>query len=418
MGQFFSDKTEEAVKLIYTGYAKDDFNKAANLLTQASNEGDADAFYFLHRCLLGKEFVWEYANFEYNKDKSMEMLKRSIIQGSHLGALGALRLGELETMNPNANKKDEFNAVLKMAEAGEPFCQYLIGTVYYWEDIYEIEDHLPHPLFNPIAYEALAGNDDERIKKMNKIDSEVAQKAIYWYEKCAQSRYTWCLTNLVNIYENGRGGIPANKDKHEKLLKTFAAAGNPVFENLLAFWYYDRKQYKEALEYYKSSAEKGHLDSYHSIGAMYKNGEGVTEDGRTAFTFYLKAADGGVSYSMRTVGFWYFYGTNTEVDYARAFYYLERACSEGEKDAYNLLGLCFLKGLGTNIDYKQAKFYFENGNCTDMSLNGLGQIYADGLGVPEDIQKGISYFEQAGDEEAKGHIARFKKNIFGKWKRR
>jgi TPR repeat protein len=48
----------------------------------------------------------------------------------------------------------------------------------------------------------------------------------------------------------------------------------------------------------------------------------------------------------------------------------------------------------------------------------LGQIYAYGLGVKENIPKGIAYLQEVNDDEAKQHIANFRKGLFGSWKRR
>ena len=49
----------------------------------------------------------------------------------------------------------------------------------------------------------------------------------------------------------------------------------------------------------------------------------------------------------------------------------------------------------------------------------LGAIYGQGLGVPEDIKKGVEYLQKAGDnEEAKKELLKYKKTLFGKWVRR
>ena len=51
----------------------------------------------------------------------------------------------------------------------------------------------------------------------------------------------------------------------------------------------------------------------------------------------------------------------------------------------------------------------------------MGEIYDRGMGVPEDIEKAVSWYQKAseagcaGAKEALGH---FKKSIFGKWKRK
>ena len=49
----------------------------------------------------------------------------------------------------------------------------------------------------------------------------------------------------------------------------------------------------------------------------------------------------------------------------------------------------------------------------------LGVIYGQGLGVPEDIKKGVEYLQKAGDrQDAKEELKKYKKTLFGKWVRR
>ena len=46
-------------------------------------------------------------------------------------------------------------------------------------------------------------------------------------------------------------------------------------------------------------------------------------------------------------------------------------------------------------------------------------MYAEGIGVPEDIEKGVRYLQAAGDyEPAKVALKQYKKSIFGVWRRR
>ena len=58
-------------------------------------------------------------------------------------------------------------------------------------------------------------------------------------------------------------------------------------------------------------------------------------------------------------------------------------------------------------------------SSTDILNYGLGIIYAEGLGVEEDIKKGVGYLQKVKDDRrAKEALLRYKKNIFGKWVRR
>ena len=48
-----------------------------------------------------------------------------------------------------------------------------------------------------------------------------------------------------------------------------------------------------------------------------------------------------------------------------------------------------------------------------------GVIYAQGLGVPADIKKGVEYLQKAGNhKQAKEELGKYKKTLFGKWVRR
>ena len=49
----------------------------------------------------------------------------------------------------------------------------------------------------------------------------------------------------------------------------------------------------------------------------------------------------------------------------------------------------------------------------------LGDLYARGLGGPEDIPKGVEYLQKASEvPEAKEELRHYKKTLFGKWVRR
>ena len=49
----------------------------------------------------------------------------------------------------------------------------------------------------------------------------------------------------------------------------------------------------------------------------------------------------------------------------------------------------------------------------------LGKMYCNGLGVPENIAKGVEYLQKAGDYvEVKEELRHYKKTLFGKWVRR
>ena len=49
---------------------------------------------------------------------------------------------------------------------------------------------------------------------------------------------------------------------------------------------------------------------------------------------------------------------------------------------------------------------------------GLGMMYAEGIGVKEDIRRGVDLLKAAGEyPPAKEALKRYKKSLFGVWRR-
>ena len=50
---------------------------------------------------------------------------------------------------------------------------------------------------------------------------------------------------------------------------------------------------------------------------------------------------------------------------------------------------------------------------------GLGMMYAEGIGVREDIEKGVEYLKEAGNYgPAIEALKHYKKSLFGVWRRK
>lgn len=98
---------------------------------------------------------------------------------------------------------------------------------------------------------------------------------------------------------------------------------------------------------------------------------------------------------------------------------LAEASNAGDGDAAYVLSRC-LSGYGCQKDPARALQLFREVDYTSDLLNyGLGTIYTEGLGVPQDIKKGVEYFQKAKDyAPAQEALLQFKKTLFGKWGRR
>jgi len=57
--------------------------------------------------------------------------------------------------------------------------------------------------------------------------------------------------------------------------------------------YNDNKEYKQALKYFKKSADKGNPAAFLEIGSMYATEEGVEKDYKKALGLYMKSSEQG-----------------------------------------------------------------------------------------------------------------------------
>ena len=106
------------------------------------------------------------------------------------------------------------------------------------------------------------------------------------------------------------------------------------------------------------------------------------------------------------------------MDYARAVQWLERN-QEPEYALNDLLGICYLLGYGCRQDPARGKALLEKSEKSCYKSYGLGMMYAEGIGVREDIEKGVEYLKEAGNYgPAIEALKHYKKSLFGVWRRK
>lgn len=439
MGRFYSDTLEEGVRLIYFQADPALFPQGVKLVEQAVVAGEPDAYYYLARC-----YAWEDGNVEGDERKAKELYKKGIALGSDLCVLGADRMGALnEEMKAVMVRslRESYDAVLKMAEAGDPMAQYTVGLFYFWGDM----------LFR---FQKPSKEEFDRCEKEN------ALVALKWFCRSAEQG---CIPAFRNAFNGMRGGINSIPKDPKEALRWAESVKDKV--DMRDYYYsmvveYQRlKDYgnanrwcrigmeagdsscivslglvylegdkglpmdeKEALRLFGLAAENGNEYGYYNMGRCYYNGWGCAQDYRQAVEYFKKARDLGHTTADMFLSRCYYYGRGVQQDQLTAFR-LAKALRDKEQDyPREILGLCYLNGIGTMPDYALARSLFEQaGTGYYASCIGLGDIYSKGLGVEEDIQKAVSYYENAasrGNAEASERMKQFKKTIFGKWKRR
>ncbi len=101
--------------------------------------------------------------------------------------------------------------------------------------------------------------------------------------------------------------------------------------------YSERKNYKEAMRWYRIAAEKGHLESQNNVGMFYLTGMGVPKDVAEGVKWLRKAADRGHEAAQRNMGIMYLQGIGVPQDRAEAIRWLRKAAEKGDDEAKSAL---------------------------------------------------------------------------------
>lgn len=406
MGKYFSDIVEKALRDIYYEVTTGKGQESFQLLEQASREGDGDATCILARCLCGHQYVWSGHDFPEDDDRAVALMRKSVEQGSAIGVLLALRSDqltpELRERMPFSSLEEAFHIVLEKAERGEPFCQYTVGNVYFWWDFLEIY-----------------GKKFPDEKALRAYMRENISKCEDWFWKAFRGGIYFAANNLNQYYEKGDGDlISPQPEKAEGIWRTGAELGYPIHQYIYAKELDKAGKKEEALQWHRRAADGGESGSWFYVGLAYEEGKIVPKDCSYAAQCYekgLKPSEGAGCYNR--LGALYFDGNGVSQDYGKAVSLLTKACEMGSNWGCDYLGKAYFYGLGTFQDYARARGFLEKVDWEDKEVfYMLGVIYAQGRGVPADIQKGVGYLKKAGNhKKAKEELTRYKRTLFRKW---
>lgn len=296
-------------------------------------------------------------------------------------------------------------------------------------------------------------------------------EAVKWYQKAADQGSDFSQYYLAEMYENGYG-VEKNVTEARRWYQKAADQGyEKAIEKLkvlsgtsssstsgktykeyekMADEFYDKKNYTEALKYYKlsapgndggvfnrlgymysegvgvdvnvteavkwfrKSAEQGYMVGQYNMGLMYELGRGIEKDVNEAIRWYRKAADQGyqnakdklakLSDAGRTL-------SKTEIKYyvdKADKYYNEKnfqealknyliAANAGDAYAQNLTGWMYEHAEGVEQNYIEAyKWHLkaaENGNV--YAMNSLGILFEKGQGVEVNLPKAVGWYRKA-----------------------
>ncbi|MBE6376506.1 MAG: sel1 repeat family protein [Lentisphaerae bacterium] len=173
----------------------------------------------------------------------------------------------------------------------------------------------------------------------------------------------------------------SRKEKAAEIRKTFPK----VFE------------LSEAEKKYLASAMAGDAKAQNDLGWCYLNGDGVKKDYRQAVYWYKKSAAQGNIYAQNNLGWCYENGNGVEKNLNQAFFWYSKAANQGEMYAQNNLGLCYYFGNGVEKNLNQAFYWFKKSAEQGYSVaqHNVGVCYENGYGVYKDRYTAVSWYRKA-----------------------
>lgn len=117
--------------------------------------------------------------------------------------------------------------------------------------------------------------------------------------------------------------------------------------------------YQEAKEWYELAALDNHAESLYSLGFLYYNGLGVTQDRVEAAKWYFEAANNGHTFAAYQLGIMFLTGEDIQEDKEAGFALMKLAADSGQMDAKYIVGVLFEEGTGTTKDMNMARKYYD-----------------------------------------------------------
>ena len=294
----------------------------------------------------------------------------------------------------------------------------------------------------------LTGNKDAIYDKaLGLYQKEDYYQAFKLFNYLAENGYPLAYSMLGMAYENGEG---VSKDEglmiqnYEKAIEN----GESWCAYNLGSYYYDKKNYRQAMEYFiqsSSSENPFRSDAYYMVGQMNEYGNGVAKNISTAIQNYRKAVEysseleskgrmalirlgeqvddpkdfvdiskalinGLSSDDMYNKGYEHENGLNNRsVSLPKAYGYYKASAEKNNAKANVKMGEIYIsKFYPFNDKAKSDKYYAKAFKSLKQqeAYSGdacyqLGMIYKDGLSVDKNPELAVSYFKTA---SAKGNV--------------
>jgi len=121
-----------------------------------------------------------------------------------------------------------------------------------------------------------------------------------------------------------------------------------------------RRDYAQALVWYRKGAEQGDAKSEFQLGGLYHFGHGVLQDDAQGFAWTMKAAEQGDGDARFFIATCYGEGWGVAKDDAQEIAWLRKGAEQGHLGSQFFLGRAYAAGIdGAPVDYAEACFWLD-----------------------------------------------------------
>ncbi len=420
---------KEQVELAKKYYKSKDYNQAFTWFQKAATQGDSYAQFRLGGMYhYGEGVVQNLKNCAFWYQKAAD-------QGDS-NAQNNLGYMFLNGIGVEQSYMKALTLYQKSADQGNAYAQNNLGNAYVSGKGIKQDSSKAVEWFSKAAAQDLSGGQLNlgwyyMNGYGNLSESEIDyKKAIYWSQKAADNGEPEAFNNLGWLYEHGLGvernlvkaadlyqtavtlgtkngaGKQNIEEAKSRLFKVNAliktnAAQDQQDETIdaeaqikLANDFYSKKNYKEAIVWYRKAADQGNIAGQYNLGILYEKGLGLKTDLSQAIHWYQKAANQNDKDAVTHL-------TNAQIklagqlyqakNYKEAVYLYRRLAEQGNPVGQYNLGILYEKGLGVPSDNNQAKLWFYKA-ADQGDADAINKI--NGNSLSQDSQPGINSFKE------------------------
>ncbi len=217
-----------------------------------------------------------------------------------------------------------------------------------------------------IAMFSASGENEDELRELGEIARKNNdRRAVEWYEKAIEQKFTAAMINLAKLIDEGR--VPGRESE-------------------------------EAVALYRQAAELGNPIGQSQMAVRLSQGKGVERDVEASLAMLEESARGGHAPAQLALAAAYFQGVEGEPDPEKAAYWYGVAAREGVPEAQTPYASMLIGGIGVPKDEKAALALFEQAaeRGDAAAQYSLGVLHAEGrAGLEKDPTTAAMWWKRA-----------------------